>query len=138
MFVVLNFITVMWYNPNLDTDCPTWVYVSCALGLFLYQTFDAVDGMQAYVIVLLIEGPFTDSDWVLDGGRDRVDLLESFLITVRFAGSISISISCEWPWVADYLISRCRRMQHRTRRADLRIGDEPRPGLDDIHHIIRM
>ncbi|KAJ5118873.1 hypothetical protein N7448_010580 [Penicillium atrosanguineum] len=47
MFVVLNFLTVMWYNPNLDTDCPPWVYASCALGLFLYQTFDAVDGMQA-------------------------------------------------------------------------------------------
>lgn len=78
MFVVLNFITVMWYNPNLDTDCPTWVYVSCALGLFLYQTFDAVDGMQAYVNILLVEGLFTDSDWGLDGGQDRVDLLESF------------------------------------------------------------
>lgn len=50
MFVVINFITVMWYNPNLDTDCPPWVYASCALGLFLYQTFDAVDGMQAYVV----------------------------------------------------------------------------------------
>jgi hypothetical protein len=49
MFVVINFITVMWYNPNLDQDCPPWVYASCALGLFLYQTFDAVDGMQAYV-----------------------------------------------------------------------------------------
>lgn len=49
MFVVINFITVMWYNPNLDTDCPRWVYASCAIGLFLYQTFDAVDGMQAYV-----------------------------------------------------------------------------------------
>lgn len=49
MFVVINFITVMWYNPNLDTDCPPWVYASCAIGLFLYQTFDAVDGMQAYV-----------------------------------------------------------------------------------------
>ncbi|KAJ6111924.1 hypothetical protein N7523_007985 [Penicillium sp. IBT 18751x] len=47
MFVVINFLTVMWYNPNLDTDCPPWVYASCALGLFLYQTFDAVDGMQA-------------------------------------------------------------------------------------------
>lgn len=47
MFVVINFITVMWYNPNLDTDCPPWVYASCAIGLFLYQTFDAVDGMQA-------------------------------------------------------------------------------------------
>jgi hypothetical protein len=49
MFVMINFITVMWYNPNLDTDCPPWVYASCAIGLFLYQTFDAVDGMQAYV-----------------------------------------------------------------------------------------
>lgn len=48
--MVINFITVMWYNPNLDTDCPPWVYASCALGLFLYQTFDAVDGMQAYVV----------------------------------------------------------------------------------------
>ncbi|KAJ5111133.1 hypothetical protein N7532_001668 [Penicillium argentinense] len=47
MFVVVNFLTVMWYNPNLDQDCPPWVYASCALGLFLYQTFDAVDGMQA-------------------------------------------------------------------------------------------
>ncbi|KAI2720680.1 hypothetical protein CBS147332_3920 [Penicillium roqueforti] len=47
MFVVINFVTVMWYNPNLDTDCPPWVYASCAIGLFLYQTFDAVDGMQA-------------------------------------------------------------------------------------------
>ncbi|CAG8893971.1 unnamed protein product [Penicillium nalgiovense] len=47
MFVIINFLTVMWYNPNLDTDCPPWVYASCAIGLFLYQTFDAVDGMQA-------------------------------------------------------------------------------------------
>ncbi|EAW09258.1 aminoalcoholphosphotransferase [Aspergillus clavatus NRRL 1] len=47
MFVVINFITVLWYNPTLDHDCPPWVYASCAIGLFLYQTFDAVDGMQA-------------------------------------------------------------------------------------------
>ncbi|KAJ5624544.1 hypothetical protein N7510_000853 [Penicillium lagena] len=47
LFVVLNFLTVLWYNPTLDQDCPPWVYASCAIGLFLYQTFDAVDGMQA-------------------------------------------------------------------------------------------
>ncbi|KAJ5220056.1 hypothetical protein N7468_009260 [Penicillium chermesinum] len=47
MFVVLNFLTMLWYNPNLDQDCPPWVYASYAVGLFLYQTFDAVDGMQA-------------------------------------------------------------------------------------------
>ncbi|PYH44908.1 aminoalcoholphosphotransferase [Aspergillus saccharolyticus JOP 1030-1] len=46
-FVVVNFITILWYNPTLDQDCPSWVYASCALGLFLYQTFDGVDGIQA-------------------------------------------------------------------------------------------
>lgn len=47
MFVVANFLTLLWYNPTLDQDCPPWVYYSWALGLFLYQTFDAVDGTQA-------------------------------------------------------------------------------------------
>jgi ethanolaminephosphotransferase len=46
-FVVVNFLTMLWYNPTLDRDCPPWVYFSWALGLWLYQTFDAVDGMQA-------------------------------------------------------------------------------------------
>ncbi|KAF2202179.1 Choline/ethanolaminephosphotransferase [Delitschia confertaspora ATCC 74209] len=46
-FVVANFLTMLWYTPTLDQDCPTWVYLSWAIGLFLYQTFDAVDGSQA-------------------------------------------------------------------------------------------
>lgn len=46
-FVVANFLTMLWYTPTLDQDCPPWVYVSWAIGLFLYQTFDAVDGSQA-------------------------------------------------------------------------------------------
>jgi CDP-alcohol phosphatidyltransferase len=49
-FVVINFLTMLWYNPTLDRDCPPWVYFSWAFGLWLYQTFDAVDGMQAYVL----------------------------------------------------------------------------------------
>ncbi|KAI1801708.1 Choline/ethanolaminephosphotransferase [Daldinia bambusicola] len=47
MFIVANFFTLLWYNPTLDQDCPSWVYYSWAVGLFLYQTFDAVDGAQA-------------------------------------------------------------------------------------------
>ncbi|CAK7233229.1 Phosphotransferase [Sporothrix curviconia] len=47
MFVVANLLTLLWYNPTLDQDCPPWVYYSWAVGLFLYQTFDAVDGAQA-------------------------------------------------------------------------------------------
>jgi hypothetical protein len=40
---------MLWYNPTLDQDMPRWVYASFAIGLFLYQTFDAIDGTQAYV-----------------------------------------------------------------------------------------
>jgi hypothetical protein len=40
---------MLYYSPNMDQDCPSWVYWSWAIGLFLYQTFDAVDGSQAYV-----------------------------------------------------------------------------------------
>jgi len=43
----MNFLTLLWYTPTLDQDCPPWVYASWAIGLFLYQTFDAVDGSQA-------------------------------------------------------------------------------------------
>lgn len=46
-FVVINVLTLLWYTPSLDQDCPSWVYYSWAIGLFLYQTFDAVDGTQA-------------------------------------------------------------------------------------------
>ncbi|KAK3174040.1 hypothetical protein OEA41_001284 [Lepraria neglecta] len=46
-FVVINFLTLLWYNPTLDQDMPPWVYASWSVGLFLYQTFDAVDGTQA-------------------------------------------------------------------------------------------
>ncbi|KAI0839551.1 Choline/ethanolaminephosphotransferase [Hypoxylon sp. FL0890] len=47
MFIVANFFTLLWYTPTLDQDCPSWVYYTWAAGLFLYQTFDAVDGTQA-------------------------------------------------------------------------------------------
>lgn len=46
-FIVINFITMLWVNPGLDTVSSPWVYVSYGIGLFLYQTFDAVDGQQA-------------------------------------------------------------------------------------------
>ncbi|KAL8719249.1 MAG: hypothetical protein Q9225_003734 [Loekoesia sp. 1 TL-2023] len=46
-FVIINFLTMLWYNPTMDQDMPPWVYWSFAVGLFLYQTFDAVDGTQA-------------------------------------------------------------------------------------------
>jgi len=80
--VVINFLTVMWYNPNLDTDCPPWVYASCAIGLFLYQTFDAVDGMQAYVLFLLLAAFGSRLNPYLGGEQDRAGRWASSSITV--------------------------------------------------------
>ncbi|KAF9972332.1 hypothetical protein BGZ73_004569 [Actinomortierella ambigua] len=46
-FVVLNMFVVIYYIPDMYTPGPTWVYFSCAIGLWLYSTFDNVDGKQA-------------------------------------------------------------------------------------------
>ncbi|KAK8547107.1 hypothetical protein V6N13_099849 [Hibiscus sabdariffa] len=37
----------MVYSPRLDTPPPRWIHLAHGLLLFLYQTFDAVDGKQA-------------------------------------------------------------------------------------------
>jgi ethanolaminephosphotransferase len=54
-FVIMNVLTLLWYTPTLDQDCPRWVYFSWSAGLFLYQTFDAVDGSQAYVRLVRLQ-----------------------------------------------------------------------------------
>ncbi|KAL2623222.1 hypothetical protein R1flu_003427 [Riccia fluitans] len=47
MFVVTSSILSYIYCPTLDQPAPAWVYFMQGLLLFLYQTFDAVDGKQA-------------------------------------------------------------------------------------------
>ena len=37
----------MYYSPNGREEAPFWVPLSCGLGLFIYQTLDAIDGKQA-------------------------------------------------------------------------------------------
>ncbi|GAA5863273.1 hypothetical protein JCM8547_002885 [Rhodosporidiobolus lusitaniae] len=45
--IVLNFVTVWVVVPDLVGPGGAWVYASCALGLFFYQTMDNIDGKQA-------------------------------------------------------------------------------------------
>ncbi|XP_068658375.1 choline/ethanolaminephosphotransferase 1-like isoform X1 [Aristolochia californica] len=47
MFLVLSALLGYIYSPFLDTPPPRWVHFAHGLLLFLYQTFDAVDGKQA-------------------------------------------------------------------------------------------
>ncbi|KAI9805373.1 MAG: hypothetical protein M1833_005826 [Piccolia ochrophora] len=81
-FVIINFLTLLWYNPTLDQDCPPWVYVSWAIGLFLYQTFDAVDGSQARRTHQ--SGPLGE---LFDHG---VDACNTTLEVVLFAGAMNL------------------------------------------------
>lgn len=128
MFVVINFITVMWYNPNLDQDCPPWVYASCALGLFLYQTFDAVDGMQAYVFNLAAVLR-VNANIRIDEERDKVVRWESFLITVCSFPTANRMMKEE---LIDLIYSRCRCLQHWSGCSDLCGRYESRSIMDDI------
>ncbi|CEJ92125.1 Putative Choline/ethanolaminephosphotransferase [[Torrubiella] hemipterigena] len=90
LFVIANFLTMLWYNPTLDQDCPTWVYYSWAVGLFLYQTFDAVDGSQARRTGQ--SGPLGE---LFDHG---VDALNTSLEVLIFAASQNMGMG--WKTVA--------------------------------------
>ncbi|CAK9157350.1 unnamed protein product [Ilex paraguariensis] len=47
MFLVASALLGYIYSPRLDSAPPRWVHIAHGLLLFLYQTFDAVDGKQA-------------------------------------------------------------------------------------------
>lgn len=47
MFLILSALLGYIYSPQLDTAPPRWVHLAHGILLFLYQTFDAVDGKQA-------------------------------------------------------------------------------------------
>ncbi|KAI9489985.1 CDP-alcohol phosphatidyltransferase-domain-containing protein [Zychaea mexicana] len=49
MFILFN-VALAWYlapTLDIDEDPPRWIYLSYAAGIWLYSTFDNVDGRQA-------------------------------------------------------------------------------------------
>ncbi|XP_077995050.1 cholinephosphotransferase 1-like [Glandiceps talaboti] len=40
-------LVIYKYCPTATEEAPCWVYLICAIGLFAYQTLDALDGKQA-------------------------------------------------------------------------------------------
>ncbi|KAH6853372.1 CDP-alcohol phosphatidyltransferase-domain-containing protein [Chaetomium sp. MPI-CAGE-AT-0009] len=47
MCILFNVGLLVVMMPDLEGPAPPWVYYSFAFGLFMYQTFDNVDGKQA-------------------------------------------------------------------------------------------
>ncbi|XP_018326705.1 cholinephosphotransferase 1 isoform X2 [Agrilus planipennis] len=44
---VLTALILIAYSPDAKTEAPRWTYFLCAVGLFIYQSLDAIDGKQA-------------------------------------------------------------------------------------------
>jgi len=44
---IVTSLVLVWYCPTATEMAPWWTTFSCALGLFIYQTLDAIDGKQA-------------------------------------------------------------------------------------------
>ncbi|OIW24060.1 CDP-alcohol phosphatidyltransferase [Coniochaeta ligniaria NRRL 30616] len=47
LFILSNIVLLEIFMPDLVGPGPTWLYYSFALGLFMYQTMDNIDGKQA-------------------------------------------------------------------------------------------
>ncbi|KAK6307953.1 choline/ethanolaminephosphotransferase 1 [Coregonus clupeaformis] len=44
---ILTTLVLVYYCPTATEQAPLWAYLSCAVGLFIYQSLDAIDGKQA-------------------------------------------------------------------------------------------
>ncbi|KAK2506999.1 hypothetical protein MC885_005183 [Smutsia gigantea] len=44
---LLTTLVLISYCPTATEEAPYWTYLLCALGLFIYQSLDAIDGKQA-------------------------------------------------------------------------------------------
>ncbi|XP_071056749.1 choline/ethanolaminephosphotransferase 1 isoform X4 [Onthophagus taurus] len=44
---VVTTLILIWYSPDAKQEPPAWTCALCALGLFVYQSLDAIDGKQA-------------------------------------------------------------------------------------------
>ncbi|XP_052800711.1 choline/ethanolaminephosphotransferase 1-like [Mya arenaria] len=44
---VISTLFLIIYSPDGNSEAPRWVYFFCAIGLFVYQSLDAIDGKQA-------------------------------------------------------------------------------------------
>ncbi|KAJ1988193.1 hypothetical protein H4R33_002525 [Dimargaris cristalligena] len=80
-FVLLNFATLLYFDPTLDKPSPHWVYYSYSLGLWIYASLDAIDGKQARRTGQ--SGPLGE---LFDHGCDSLNTTISLLIASSIFG----------------------------------------------------
>ena len=89
--LAVNFIAsvlLFFYCPTATENAPAWVYTVNAVGLFVYQSLDAIDGMQARRT-----GSASPLGELFDHGCDSVSLM-----FVSLAVSMTLKLGLH-PWV---------------------------------------
>ncbi|XP_066275721.1 cholinephosphotransferase 1-like isoform X2 [Branchiostoma lanceolatum] len=82
---VINVVTsllLICYAPTAKEEAPVWVYMSCAVGWFLYQCLDGMDGKQARRT-----GSSTPLGELFDHGSDAISTV---LISVATACAMKL------------------------------------------------
>uniref|UniRef100_A0A5B7A7U9 Putative choline/ethanolaminephosphotransferase 1 n=1 Tax=Davidia involucrata TaxID=16924 RepID=A0A5B7A7U9_DAVIN len=92
------------YSPRLDSAPPRWVHLAHGLLLFLYQTFDAIDGKQARR---------TNSSSPLGELFDHgCDALACALESLAFGSTAMCGRSTFWFWVISAVPFYCATWEH--------------------------
>ena len=84
--IFINVATLLWHDPQYEGYAlPSWVYWSFSIGLFIYQSMDAIDGKQARRTGMA--GPLGE---MFDHGCDAINVtLEVILAQAAFGYSRS-------------------------------------------------
>ncbi|KAH7886398.1 CDP-alcohol phosphatidyltransferase-domain-containing protein [Phlebopus sp. FC_14] len=100
LFIVLfNVLTLIIYDPLYYTDKdgpgspPQWIYFTWAIGLFMYQSFDAVDGKQARRTGMA--GPLGE---MFDHGCDAINTTLEVILAAR-----ALNLGRSWWTVASQI-----------------------------------
>lgn len=104
LFVLLSALIGYIYSPHLDSAPPRWVHFAHGMLLFLYQTFDAVDGKQARR---------TSSSSPLGELFDHgCDALTCAFESLAFGSTAMCGRTTFWFWVISVIPFYCATWEH--------------------------
>ena len=105
LHAIAAYALLLAHSPALDGSAPSWVYVACAVCLFVYQTMDGMDGKQARRV-----GAGSPLGEVVDHGADAIAscVYGVFLVDVFGIGWESAYAPSLGRWPAVCLITYSR------------------------------
>ncbi|XP_050426759.1 cholinephosphotransferase 1 [Adelges cooleyi] len=95
--LVVNVVTtlvIISYSPDSNSEVPRWASFLCGLGLFIYQSLDAIDGKQARRT-----GTSTPLGELFDHGCDSISTV---FITLSTCVSVKLGEYPSWMFVQSF------------------------------------